>query len=104
MQQLRRITCLAVAFVVVACDRGQSPAIEDTKPFDQAVRTYLHKKYMDLAIGEYKQLRLSAGDTKAEAVIGMTHAAEGARVQARFRFEFEKQGDAWRVVGHEQLK
>lgn len=104
MKQINAIACTVAIVLGGACDRGQTPAIENRQPFSQAVETYLRKKYMDLAIGEYKQLRLTESGTKAEAIIGMTHAAEGARVQARFRFFFEKTGNRWQVVGHEPFK
>ena len=103
--RISRIPASAILVLTVAllagCGGKVSEVSADTAPFEQAVAAYCESKSMDMKVVEFKSLDIE-GD-KATAVCSMTEKSDMYNIKVRWRFEFAKEGDAWRVERYEGL-
>jgi len=80
---------------------GKDEAATDTAPFQAAIAKYLAGKSMGMEVTEFESLE-ATGET-ATAVCRLTEASGLYNMGVRWRFTFERDGQAWRVAAHEPL-
>lgn len=95
------MACLAGLCLLVLSGCGAGVEIPQRDEFDVAVRVYLEQKTMQLAIVDYLEFELADTGRSASATISLRYSGEGvAPVKVRFRFQFEKTANGWRVASH----
>ena len=98
------MACLVGLCLVVTNGCGGGVEVPQRDAFDAAVREYFEQNTMQLAIVDYLEFELADTGRSASATISLRYSGEGvAAVKVRFRFQFEKTGDGWRVASHQKL-
>lgn len=100
---MRAWMALSLVGLMLFCAAGcGTKETVDTAPFQAAITKYLADKSMDMKVTEFESIDVT-GDA-ATAVCRLTEASGlYGGMGVRWRFTFERDGQAWRVVAHEPL-
>lgn len=92
---------LVMVLVMIGCLTGCSddaPTIRDQPAFDEAMRSYLEMRGMQLKLVAYKRFDMGADGQTAEAELVLGYAGDAVKATKRFIAKFENVDGEWRVT------